>query len=91
MLSLGSERTGPPDGGDEPGGHVPGWLAGHEPPRDTDAHVGEPAGSGITGGTFWIAVGQTTRIFPLTYCITTGVERSFWPESCAPGGKNFTP
>jgi len=35
--------------------------------------------------------GHTTVMFSPLFCITTGVERSFWPDIGVPGGKNFTP
>src|ERR1700681_2358969 len=34
-------------------------------------------------------VGQTTEICSPAFCITTGVERSFWPESGVCGGKHL--
>ena len=43
------------------------------------------------GAWVWILVGQTTEMCSPAFCMTTGVERSFCPESCVPGGKNFTP
>ena len=44
-----------------------------------------PAGSGSTGSMVLIAVGQTILVSPLTYCITTGEERSFCPAIWWPG------
>ena len=52
---------------------------------------GLPAGSGITGSIVLIAAGQAIFVSPPMYCITTGLERSFWPAISVPGGKNLTP
>src|SRR3954454_18142273 len=48
-------------------------------------------GSGNTGSWVRMLVGQTTEICSPAFCITTGVERSFWPASGVPGRKNLTP
>ena len=48
-------------------------------PRRLTARRRAPAGSGSTGSMVLIAVGQAILVSPLTYCITTGEERSFWP------------
>lgn len=48
-------------------------------------------GSGNTGSCVRMLVGHTTEICSPAFCITTGVERSFWPESGVPGRKNLTP
>ena len=42
-------------------------------------------GNGNTGSCVLMLVGQTTEICSPAFCITTGVERSFWPESGVPG------
>src|SRR5215468_3760328 len=52
---------------------------------------GWPFGNGSTGSVVRIAVGQAMKVRPPTYYITTGDERSFWPDIWVPGGKNFTP
>ena len=48
-------------------------------------------GSGNTGSWVRMLVGHTTEICWPAFCITTGVERSFWPASGVPGRKNLTP
>ena len=45
-----------------------------------------PFGKGSTGSVVWISFGQAMRARPLTYCMTTGKARSFWPASGWPGG-----
>ena len=46
----------------------------------------DPFGSGNTGSCVRILVGHTTVMRSPAFCITTGVERSFWPAIGAPGG-----
>src|SRR4051812_43379525 len=60
---------------------------GKRPPmrRQLYAAYTDDFGSGNTGSCVLMLVGQTTEICSPAFCITTGVERSFWPESGVPG------
>src|SRR5262249_23783972 len=76
-------------------------LTARNPPKRRERSVGtsivqrmayiDEAGSGRTGSWVLMLAGQTTEICSPAFCITTGVERSFWPESCVPGGGKFSP
>src|SRR5262245_13993825 len=51
-----------------------------------DAAYTEDFGNGKTGSCVRMLSGQTTEICSPAFCITTGVERSFWPDIGVSGG-----
>jgi hypothetical protein len=59
---------------------APNWQ-----PAAIYAEYTDDFGSGNTGSCVLILVGQTTEMCSPAFCITTGVERSFWPDIGVPG------
>src|SRR5207247_8300092 len=74
------------------GNRDPGSAAHHfllRCARDTERHhlaYACPLGSGSTASTVLVLDGQAILVTPSMYCITTGEERSFWPDIWLPGG-----
>ena len=70
-------------------GSIPAWSGGLKSAPSgykSGTRYTDPFGSGNTGSCVRILVGHTTVMRSPAFCITTGVERSFWPAIGAPGG-----